>query len=224
MRPISGPTYNEGKTVYISKSGLYSLILRSNYQRQDRSSNKKNDRLYQRTTYNHIHQPPGCGKTYLVLGLIEKEYNKHFDYIIIIRLTLWRNKIYHSRDWIKNDDKVWLIEPKDKLYQWVEKLSQLLACSETLFIIDGIIADEGLDKRQALLESAISGRDRGHYLWLLIQFYSAIPKNLRRQPKTIFVWYPKERADLKMIHDENNVLTDDELVIVRHTKWTKYIL
>ena len=42
-----------------------------------------------------------------------------------------------------------------------------------------------------------------------------IQKNLRRQAKAIFVWYPKERADLKMIHDENNVLTDDELVIVR---------
>ena len=26
----------------------------------------------------------GCGKTDLVLDLIEKEYNKHFDYIIII--------------------------------------------------------------------------------------------------------------------------------------------
>ena len=30
----------------------------------------------------------GCGKTQLVLGLIEKEYNKHFDYIIIIFSTL----------------------------------------------------------------------------------------------------------------------------------------
>ena len=30
------------------------------------------------------------------------------------------------------------------------------------------------------------------------------------------MWYPKERADFKIIHDENNVLTDDdELVIVR---------
>ena len=62
---------------------------------------------------------------------------------------------------------------------------------------------------------AISGRHRDHYLWVLTQSYSAIPKNLRRQAKTIFVWYPKERADLKMIHDQNNVLTDDELVIVR---------
>ena len=29
------------------------------------------------------------------------------------------------------------------------------------------------------------------------------------------MWYPKEMGDLKMIHDENDVLTDDELVAVR---------
>ena len=94
-------------------------------------------------------------------------------------------------------------------------MSQLLACSEALFIIDDIITDESLDKRrQSLLDLAVSERHRNHYLWLLVQFYSAIPKNLRRKAKAIFVWYPERRADLKMIHDENNVLTDDELVIV----------
>ena len=109
-----------------------------------------------------------------------------------------------------------LIEPKEKLYQWIEKLLQLLECLEALFIIDDIIADEGLDKkRQPLLELATSGRHRNHYLWLLTQSYSAIPKNLRRQTKAIFVWYLKEKADLKMIHDKNNVMMDDELVIVR---------
>ena len=41
--------------------------------------------------------PTGCGKTHLVLDLIEKEYNKHFDYIIIICPTLQWNKTYHSR-------------------------------------------------------------------------------------------------------------------------------
>ena len=41
-------------------------------------------------------------------------------------------------------------------------------------------------------------------------------KKLRRQAKAIIVWYLKERADLKMIHDENNVLTDDELIVVRY--------
>ena len=95
-------------------------------------------------------------------------------------------------------------------------MSQLLAHSETLFIIDDVIADESLDKRrQPLLELAMSGRHRGHYLWLLTQSYTAIPKNLRRQAKAIFVWYPKERSDLKVMHEEKNVLTDDELVVAR---------
>ena len=135
-------------------------------------------------------------------------------YLIIICLIRW-NKTYHSRGWI-NDDKVWLVEPKDRLFQWIEKLSHLLAHSEVLFIIDDIIADEGLGKRrQSLLELSISGRHRNHYLWMLTQSYIAIPKNLRRQSKAIFVWYPKARADLKMIHDENDVLTDDELVVAR---------
>ena len=83
-------------------------------------------------------------------------------------------------------------------------------------MIADVIADEELDKkRKSLLELAISGRHRDNYLWLQTQSYSAIPKNLRRLAKAIFVWYPKEKTDLKMICDENNVLTDDELVIVR---------
>ena len=98
----------------------------------------------------------GCGKTHLVLDLIEKYYNKHFDYVIIICPTLRWNKTYHSKEWINNDDKIWLVEPKDRLYQWTEKFTKLLANFKTLFIIDDITADEGLDKRkQPLLESAI---------------------------------------------------------------------
>ena len=77
----------------------------------------------------------GCGKTHLVLELIENQYNKNFDYIIIVSPTLQWNKTYHSKNWIKTDDKVWLIEPKDRLYQWIEKLSQLLAHSETLLLL-----------------------------------------------------------------------------------------
>ena len=105
---------------------------------------------------------------------------------------------------------------KDSLYQWIKKLSELLRFLEILFIIDNIIANESLDKRrQPLLELSISGRHRGHYLWLLTQSYKGIPKKLREQAKAIFVWYPKARIDLKMIHDENDVLTDDELVVAR---------
>ena len=132
------------------------------------------------------------GKTHFVLELIEKEYYKHFDYIIIICPALWENDTYHAKEWIRNDDNVWLVEPKDSLYQWIKKLSELLRFLEVLFIIDNIIANESLDKmRQPQLEISISGRHRGHYLWLLTQSYSAIPKNLRRQAKAVLALYPK---------------------------------
>ena len=65
----------------------------------------------------------GCGKTHLVLNLIENEYKKHFDYIIIICPTLRDNATYLSRNWVKNGDKVWLIEPGDRLYEWIQNLS-----------------------------------------------------------------------------------------------------
>ena len=92
----------------------------------------------------------------------------------------------------------------------------MLQFLKVLFIIDDIIANKNLDKRrQPLLELSISGRYRGHYLLLLTQSYKGIPKKLTEQAKAIFVWYPKARIDLKMIHDQNDVLTDDELVVAR---------
>ena len=91
------------------------------------------------------------------------------------------------------DPEVILIEPGNQLYYWIEKIGNLLAGSKTLFLIDDIIADENLDKRrQPLLELAISGRHKGHSLWLLTQSYTAIPKNIRRQAKMFYVWYPNK--------------------------------
>ena len=66
------------------------------------------------------------GKTHLLLELIEKEYKKHFDYIIIICPTLWENETYHAKEWIKNDDNIWLVDPKDNLYQWIKKVVMIV--------------------------------------------------------------------------------------------------
>ena len=98
----------------------------------------------------------------------------------------------------------------------IEKISNLLAGDKTLSLIDDIIANETLDKhRQPLLELAISGRHRGHSLWLLTQSYSAVPNNIRRQAKMLYVWYPKNRMDLNTIHEENDVIGPEELARVK---------
>ena len=99
----------------------------------------------------------------------------------------------------------------------IEKISNLLTGSATLFLIDDIIADEALDKcRQPLLGLAISGRHRGPSVWLLTQSYTAIPNNIRRQAKMLYLWYPKIRTDLNTIHEENDVIeTPEELARVK---------
>ena len=140
--------------------------------------------------------PTGVGKTHLVLSLLENEYRNHFDFIVIICPILRYNSTYKSRGWVWNDPEVIPIEPGNRLYYFIEKISNLLAGSVTLFLIDDIIADEALDKcHQPLLELAISGRHRGHSLWLLTQSYTTVPNNIRRQAKMFYVWYPKNRTE-----------------------------
>ena len=151
----------------------------------------------------------GSGKTHLALNLIKTDYLHYFENIVILCPTLRWNKSYLEQTWIWKDDNIFCIEPNGKLFEWIERLSTVLANRETLFIVDDMIADESLDKkRQALLELAISGRHRKHSLWLLTQSYTAIPKNLRRQKKQLFVWYPHEKSDLKLIDEETNLDLD----------------
>ena len=106
-----------------------------------------------------------------------------------------------------NDPEFILEEPGNQLHYLIKKYSNSLTGSKTLFLIDDIIADEALDKRhQPLLELAISGHHRNHSLWLLTQSYTAVPKNIKRQARMLYVWYPKNRTDLNTIHEENDVI------------------
>ena len=158
------------------------------------------------------------------IGLLETEIKKHFNFIVIICPTLRYNSTYKNRSWVWNDPDVIPIEPGNQLYYLIEKISNLLTGGKTLFLIDDIIADETLDKRwQPLLELAISRRHRGHSLWLLTQSYTAVPNNIRRQAKMLYIWYPKIRTDLNTIHVENDIIGPEELARVKaQLKWGKH--
>ena len=110
-----------------------------------------------------------------------------------------------------------MIEPSNHLYNWIKKIGKQLARFKTLLLIDDIIANENVDKkRQPFLELVISGRHKEDSLWLLTQSYTAVPKNIRRQAKMLYVWYPENRTDLNVIHEENDIIeTPEELVNVK---------
>ena len=160
--------------------------------------------------------PTGVGKTHSALSLLENEYRNHFNFIVIICPTLRYNSTYKSRGWVWNDPDVIPIKLNNNLYHLIEKISDLLTGSVTLFLIDDIIDDETLNKRhQPLLELVILGRHRAHSLWLLTQSYTAVPNNIRRQAKMLHVWYPKNRTNLNTIHEENDVIGQEELARVK---------
>ena len=168
--------------------------------------------------------PTGVRKTHLALSLLETEYRDHFNFIVIICLTLRYNSTYKNRSWVWNDPDVIPIEPGNQLYYLIEKVSNLLTGDKTLSLIDDIIANETLNKhRQPLLELAISGRHRGLSLWLLTHSYTAVPNDIRRLAKMLFFWYPKNRKDLNTIHKENDVIGLEELARVKaQLKWGKH--
>ena len=137
--------------------------------------------------------PTGIGKTRLTWDLFEKEHKNHFDYIVIICTMLKHNEKYRSREWFWTNPHIISIEPGNCLFDWIKMVSNELAGSKALFLVNDIIADEKLDKRrQPLLELAISGRHRGHSLWLLMQAYTAVPIGIRRQAKILYVWFQKK--------------------------------
>ena len=105
--------------------------------------------------------PTGVGKTQLALELLEREYLNHFDVVIILCPTLRHNEMHHQWKWFWTHPFIILVElgdsPGSHLCDWIETLDNLLAEHKTLFLIDGSIADETLNKqRQHLLGLAIS--------------------------------------------------------------------
>ena len=102
--------------------------------------------------------PTGVGKSHLALNLLEREYLNHFDFIVILCPSLQYNKMYHQCQWYNTAPDIIQIEPGNHLYDYIEKISNLLAGSKTLFLINDIIANKTLNKqRQPLLALAISG-------------------------------------------------------------------
>ena len=159
----------------------------------------------------------GSGKTELALKLIQNEYYKHFENIVIICPTLKWNKTYHTKPWIWEDDNVYLVDPEDELYNYINFFSKIFAGEETLFLIDDIISDESLDKtRSPFIKLAVSGRHKNHYCWVLTQRYTKIPVTVRDQLKQIFIFYQKNRDEFDLVHKENYIIeSKDDLALAK---------
>ena len=101
----------------------------------------------------------------------------------------------------------------DKLFK---DLSELLSGYTTLFILEDMISDKLLcTRRSSLLEVVSFGRHRDNYLWFITQSYKCIPSDVRKQVKQLFIWYPKGCKEFREIQEENDVLKNEQIHLLR---------
>jgi GTPase SAR1 family protein len=149
----------------------------------------------------------GCGKTHLILDLLETEYRNKFDYIIIICPTFAYNKTYH-RKFILNDPDVFAIAIIDKLNEILDVVLKKFGDikEQTLIIIDDCanLYDAKL-KATALTKLAFHGRHINLSTWVITQKYNAIVKDFRENIKVLILFYDKDKESRDSAFKENDI-------------------
>ena len=151
-----------------------------------------------------------CGKTEFLLKLLETVYKNHFEFIVIPCPTILDNKTYLSRKWIFDDKNIFIVcDVEGKLNEWIRLFKGTLKGHQTLFIINDCSAEGEINKkRDALSELAFSSRHRNHSLWVLMQKYNSVSKDVREQIKWLCLFFTKDRDSFEDCLRENDVIPD----------------
>jgi hypothetical protein len=139
--------------------------------------------------------------------MLETEYRKQFDYVIIICPTFMSNKTYH-RKFILNDVDVFPIVINDKLNEILDVVLKKFADAEeqTLIIIDDCanLYDAKL-KATALTKLAFHGRHLNLSTWVITQKYNAIVKDFRENIRVLIMFYDKDKESRNAAFKENDI-------------------
>ena len=119
------------------------------------------------------------GKTHVMLDIIEKYYKDHFEKILIICPTFYRNQTYLKRDWVKNDSNVVVRQDSGNMMSILDILIRKNT-HNLLVVIDDCSSEKDLDKhRTAISKLAFSGRHSRITTWFLSQRFVSVPKDFR---------------------------------------------
>lgn len=164
------------------------------------------------------------------LDLLEGAYRGVFQHIIILCPTVRHNKTYRQRPWIRSDTEVYVLDPGERLHDWLRLFYKLFQGESALYIIDDCSATKALtQKKDTLSELAFSGRHAEQSVWVVTQKYNSVLKDLREQTRWVALFHCKDRDSFEECLRENDVIrTREERLRVREllaqTKHSKLLL
>lgn len=157
-----------------------------------------------------------CGKTKFVLDLLEGPYRGRFDHVVILCPTFRHNKTYKERPWLLTDEEVYVLDPGERLHDYLRAFYQVFQGEPTLYIIDDMAASKQLTKKKDMLsELAFSGRHAKQSVWVLAQRYNAVLKDLREQTCWVALFHCKDRDSFEECLRENDIIPADDRHAVR---------
>ena len=118
---------------------------------------------------------------------------------------------YKQCPWLWTDSEVYVLDPGERLHDYLRAFYLVFKGEPTLFIIDDCSATKALTKKKDILsELAFSGRHADISVWVLTQKYNSVLKDLR------VLFHCKDRDSFEDCLRENDVIpTREQWALVR---------
>ena len=174
----------------------------------------------------------GSGKTVFILNLLEGPHRGFFQHIVVLCPTVRHNKTYQQCLWIWADPEDYLLDPGERLHDYLRAFYHVFMGEPTLYIIDDCSASSALTKKKEkdmLSVLAFSGRHAEQSVWVLTQKYKSVLKDLREQTRWVCLFHCKNRDSFEDCLRENDVIPSrEQRALVRQqlaeTKHAKLLL
>ena len=88
----------------------------------------------------------GVWKTVFILDLLEGPYREFFQHIVVLCPTVRHNKTYQQCPWIWTDPEVYLLDPGERLHDYLRAFYHVFMGEPTLYIIDDCSASTALKR------------------------------------------------------------------------------
>ena len=122
--------------------------------------------------------------------MLEKQFNKHFDCIILICPTFSWNKTYQEWKYI-NDSDLFSIEcDKDKVDKILHIVQEIFKGTDSLIILDDCASSQDVKNRTSkLVQLAFSARHSGLFTIVITQQLNSISKPYRDNVARVVTFY-----------------------------------
>ena len=171
----------------------------------------------------------GCGKTVFILDLLEGPYRGVFHHIVILCPTMRYNRTYQECPWVWSDPEVYVVDPGERLHDYLRAFYQIFQGEPTLYIIDDCSASKAMTKKKICsLSWPSQDATAGQSVWVLSQRYNSVLKDFREQTRWVALFHCKDRDSFDECLRENDIVPAEKRAVVRKqlsaTKHAKLLL